>query len=217
MSTTCATPRARLLAVTVPQPYAYSVAVRASPVVNVDAVPPGALGAYVAVCAGEYDARLTGWMDAVGGVKPLPPEDVHTGVVLAVGRVVGVAVAADVPQESRWYRGPAGLWLDGVVCLPELVPVEVGPVGRCWELPEDARAAVRSGYGTVQAERKAHWDDFNARAAKALARPPAPGLKDKVLRLCSCRRAMTPCPSCRAFRCPSPDCGPHACHQEAHP
>ncbi|UAW08021.1 hypothetical protein [Myxococcus phage Mx4 ts27htf-1hrm-1] len=217
MSTTCTTPRARLLAVTVPQPLAYSVAVRACPVVNLDAVPPGALGAYVAVCAGEYDASLTGWMDGVGGVRPLPPEDVPTGVVLAVGRVVGVGVGADVPRESRWYRGPAGLWLDGVTHLPELVPVEPGPVGRCWELPEDVLAAVRAGYGAVQAEDKARWADFNLRAAKAMARAPAPTLKDKVLRLCRCRRAMTPCLACKAFRCTYPDCEPHDCRQGAHP
>lgn len=213
---TCTTPRARLFAVTVPQPYAYSVAVRASPVVNLVAVPPGAMGSYVAICAGEYDASLVGWMDTCG-VWAQRPESVPTGVVLAVGRVVGVAVAAAVPRESRWYRGTAGLWFDGVTHLPELVPVELGPVGRCWELPEDARAAVRAGYATVQAEDKARWEDFNARAARAQSRPPAPGLKDKLLRLCACRRAMTPCPSCKAFRCLNPDCGPHACHQEAHP
>lgn len=214
---TCTTPRARLLAVTVPQPYAYSVAVRASPVVNLAAVPPGALGSYVAVVAGEYDRSLLHWMDVKGGVKPQPPEDVPTGVVLAVGRVVGVAVGTDVPRESRWYRGTAGLWLDGVTYLPELVPVELGPVGRCWELPEDVRAAVRAGYDVVQAESKARWEDFRTRAATALNREPAPTLREKCIRKCVCRMAMRPCPSCKAFRCPNPACPPHTCQQEARP
>ncbi|QQR47716.1 hypothetical protein JKA73_17420 [Myxococcus xanthus] len=212
---TCTT-RKPLLAVTVPQPYAYSVAVRASPVVNLDAVPPGALGAYVAICAGAYDESLTGWMYDCG-VWAQCPEDVPTGVVLAVGRVVGVAVGRDVPRESRWYRGTAGLWLDGVVCLPELVPVELGPMGRCSELPEDVRVAVRAGYASVQAEDKARREEYAARAARAMARAPAPTLKDKLLKLCACRMALTPCPLCKAVRCPNPSCPPHTCHQEARP
>ncbi|GEL75180.1 hypothetical protein [Myxococcus virescens] len=214
---TCTTPRARLLAVTVPQPYAYSVAVRACPVVNLAEVPPGALGSYVAVCAGEYDEGIAHWMDVHGGIRPFASEDIHTGTVLAVARVAAVSQWPDVPRESRWYVGPVGLWLADVIRLPELVSVEPGPAAQCWELPEDVRAAVRAGYATVQAEDKARWTDFNARAARAQSRPPAPTLKDKLLRLCNCRRAMTPCPTCKSFRCLNPDCGPHACHQEARP
>ncbi|NOK06212.1 MULTISPECIES: hypothetical protein [Myxococcus] len=215
MSTACIT-RAPLLAVTVPQPLARSVELGTAPVLNL-AVPPAAtvVGAHVAVCAGEYDAGIAQWMDVYGGIRPFSPEDVPSNAVLAVGRVASVSYEDQAPRESRWYVGPVGLWLMDVVRLPELVPCEPGQVGHCWELPADVLAAVHAGYATVQAADAARWAEYHARGEKALVREPAPGLRAKCIRKCSCRRAMEPCPTCKVFRCTAPGCPPHTCAQKA--
>lgn len=218
--TTCSSSpgRAPLLAVTVPQPWAWAAQVRNAPVLNVPVAPPdAALGGYVAVCAAaEYEEGLVAWMATWCAVEAPNAAEMPASAVVAVGRLEAVSQHPDGPRESRWYVGPVGLWLAEVVALPEPVPCVPDAAGLYWHLPEDVLAQVRAGYAAVARADAERWQAYQERAAAALRPgPPPPGLRQRVLRLCSCRRAMTMCPSCRAFRCTNPGCPPHACAQEA--
>jgi len=210
--------RAPLLAVTVPPEWAWAVAVRNTSVLNLPAAPPAsALGGYVAVCAGaEQEPALAAWMATWCAVGPPPADELPTCAVVAVGRMEAVSQYPDAPRESCWYAGPVGLWLADVVPLPEPVPC-APPAGLSGALPDEVLAQVRAAYSAVRQADAARWRDYEARAHAALNDPPRPGLKARVLRLCTCRRAMTLCPTCRAFRCTSPACPPHACAPEARP
>ncbi|WP_163998658.1 hypothetical protein [Pyxidicoccus caerfyrddinensis] len=209
--------RAPLLAVTVPQPLAWAAMVRNAPVLNMTAPPPDAfLGGYVAVCAAaEYEPALASWMSTWCAVGAPPAAELPACAVVAVARLEAVSRYPDAPRESPWYAGPVGLWLADVVPLPEPVACEPDVTALYWTLPDEVRAQVRAAYSTVRQADDARWRAYEEQAAAALRAPPAPGLKARVLRLCSCRRAMTPCPVCRAFRCGNPACPPHACAQEA--
>ncbi|GHG79575.1 hypothetical protein [Comamonas sp. JC664] len=216
MTTLCLSTRAPLLAVTVPQPMAYSVSVGACPVVNLVSGPPAhAVGELVAVCAADgYDAGLGKLMGTYCGVQARPSEDLATSAVLALGRLTSISTWPDAPVDSPWYVGPVGLWLADVVPLPEPVPCTPGPVMECWALPEGVASAVRAGHAEMLRANDARWADYNTRAAKALTRAPAPSLRERCIRKCTCGKAMTPCPQCRAFRCPSATCPPHTCASE---
>ncbi|RKH14337.1 hypothetical protein D7V97_03390 [Corallococcus sp. CA053C] len=215
----CDTPtRARILGVTAPQPWAWSVQVRNAPVLNVQhPLAADVLGSYIAVCAAEgYEEGLVSWMvsGAGPGVRAPRPEDLPTCAVVAVGRLGAVSLWPDAERESRWYVGPAGLWLEDVVCLPDPVACQPGPADTLWELPALTLAQVRLGFAAVTQARDARWQAYELLAARSGGREPE-SLKDRVLRKCTCRRAMTKCPSCRAWRCTAPTCPPHTCGQEA--
>ncbi|CAM3640442.1 hypothetical protein G4177_06045 [Corallococcus sp. ZKHCc1 1396] len=214
MSTSEPLSRARIFGVTAPQPWAWAVQVRNTPVLNLQQPPASdVLGAYVAVCAGGYDMGLGKWMKIHAGVLPLPPADLPTGAVVAVGRITSVSLWPD-GRESRWYAGPVGLWLEDVQVLP--VPVACGlelAVG-LWELPSATLGQVRTAYAAVTQARESRWQAYEALAAGHGGREPAT-LKERVLKKCACKRALTRCPSCRAWRCTAPTCPSHTCGQEA--
>lgn len=205
--------RAPLLAVTVTQPWAWAVEVRNASVLNLPMAPPdAALGGYVAVCAGaEYEPAIASWMATWCAVGAPPAAELPACAVVAVARLEAVSRYPDAQRESRWYVGPVGLWLADVVPLPEPVPYVPDATALYWTLPEDVLAQVRAAYTAETQADAARWREYEERADVARRAPPAPGLKARVLKLCSCRRAMTPCPSCRAFRCSNPACPPHAC------
>lgn len=208
MSACDAPTRARLLGVTVPQPWAWATTVRNTPVLNLPQAPPAdVLGQYVAVCAAGYAEEFAAWMALHAGVGSPPADELPTGVV-AVARVAAMSLWPEAPRESRWYAGPAGLWLEDVVALPEPVPCVPGPADCLWEMSPVVLARVRLSYATLAQENEARWRAYEA---KASGRVPQPGLRERVLKLCTCRRAMTPCPSCRTWRCTSPGCPPHTC------
>ncbi|QSQ24839.1 hypothetical protein JY651_07830 [Pyxidicoccus parkwayensis] len=207
--------RALLLAVTVPPEWAWAVAVRNTVVLNVPVAPSdAALGGYVAVCAGaEHEPALAPWLATWCAVEVPPTAELRACAVVAVGQLEVVSQYPDCPQ-SPWYAGPVGLWLGDVVPLPEAVPCEPDSVSTYWTLPEDVRSAVRAAYSAVKQADAARRKLYEERAAAALNAPTLPGLRERVLKLCTCRRAMTPCPVCRALRCPNPACPPHTCAQE---
>ena len=210
--------RASLLAVTVPPEWSWAVAVRNTSVLNVHAPPPAsALGGYVAVCAGaEHEPALSAWTATWCAVGAPPAAELPTCAVVAVGWLDAVSQHPDGPRESPWYVGPVGLWLADVVPLPEPVPT-APPEGVFWELPDDVLAQVRAAYSAVRQADAARWREYETRAQAALNTSPPPGLKARVLRLCTCRRAMTPCPACREWRCTNATCLTHACAPEARP
>ncbi|NOJ96667.1 hypothetical protein HMI51_27485 [Corallococcus coralloides] len=211
----CAAPvRVPIYGVTAPQPWAWAVQVRNAPVLNLHRAPPAdVLGAYVAVCAaGEYVADLKEWMASWHGpgVSAPPADELPTCAVVAVARVAAVSLWPDGEWQSRWYVGPAGLWLEDVVALPEPVACEPGPADVLWEVPAQVLARVRLAFGSLVGEDKARWDAYEALAARSGGREPA-SLKDRVLRKCRCGRAMTKCQACRTWRCTAPACPPHTC------
>lgn len=209
--------RAPLLAVTVPPEWAWAVSVRNAVVLNVTAAPPeAALGGYVAVCGGaEHEPALVEWMKEWCGVDAPPAAELPTCAVAVVGRLEMVSQYPDSPRTSPWYAGPVGLWLGDVVPLPEPVVCPVDSASTYWTLPEDVLTAVRAAYSAERLADAARWRAYEARAAAALNAPAPQGLRERVLKLCTCRRAMTPCAACRAFRCSNPSCPAHACTQEA--
>ncbi|RKH11979.1 hypothetical protein D7X74_24475 [Corallococcus sp. CA047B] len=203
---------ARLFGVTAPQPWGWAVQVRNTPVLNLQRPPhEDVLGAYVAVCAGEYDMGMREWMKLHAGVLPPPPADLLTGAVVAVGRVTSVSLWPD-GRESRWYVGPVGLWLEDVQVLPVPVACGLGPADCLWELPSATLGQVRAAYAAVTHAHDARWRAYEALAAGHGGREPST-LKGRVLKKCACKRALTKCPSCRAWRCTAPTCPPHACAQ----
>ncbi|MBZ4373282.1 hypothetical protein [Corallococcus sp. AS-1-6] len=211
----CAAPmRVPIYGVTAPQPWAWAVQVRNAPVLNLHRAPPAdVLGAYVAVCAAaEYVPELAEWMASWHGPGVAAPRagDVPTSAVVAVARVAAVSLWPDGERQSRWYVGPAGMWLEDVVALQEPVACEPGPADTLWEVPGQVLARVRLGFGALVGADKARWDAYEARAARAGGREAA-SLKDRVLRMCACRRAMTKCSTCRTWRCTAPGCPPHTC------
>ncbi|MCY1043305.1 hypothetical protein OV208_18455 [Corallococcus sp. bb12-1] len=216
MNTACAAPtRARIIGVTVPQPWAWAAMVRNTPVLNLPQAPPAdILGQYVAVCAAGYEEGLAAWMALHAGVGSPPVDELPTGAVVAVARVAAVSAGTEAPRESRWYDESVGLWLEDVVALPEPVACTPGTADCLWELPALVLAQVRLRYLAVTQASDARWLTYEALAARSGGREPAT-LKDRVLRKCTCRRAMTPCPTCRAWRCTAPTCPPHTCGQEA--
>ncbi|NBD09240.1 hypothetical protein [Corallococcus silvisoli] len=213
MSTCDAPMRVPILGVTQPQPLAWAVQVRNAPVLNLHAPPAGdVLDSYVAVCAAEHMPEFAVWMASWHGPGVSAPraDELPAGAVVAVGRVAAVSLYPDADRQSRWYSGPAGLWLEDVVALPEPVACHPGPADTLWELPAPVLARVRLGFGAVAQADKARWDSYEARAARSGGREPAT-LRERVLRKCACRRAMTPCRTCRTWRCTAPGCPPHAC------
>ncbi|MHA7631650.1 hypothetical protein [Corallococcus sp. M7] len=88
------------------------------------------LGAYVAVCAAaEYVPELAEWMASWHGPGVAAPRagEAPSSAVVAVARVSAVSLWPDGERQSRWYVGPAGLWLEDVVALPEPVACEPRP------------------------------------------------------------------------------------------
>ncbi|WP_223644313.1 hypothetical protein [Corallococcus sp. EGB] len=213
MSRCDATMRVPIFGVTAPQPWAWSIQVRNAPVLNVHRTPPAdVLGAYVAVCAAEYVPGLKGWMasDPGPGVSAPPTNELPTCAMVAVGRISAVSLYPDADRQSRWYVGPAGLWLEDVVALPNPVACDPGPADVLWEVPAQVLARVRLAFGVVVHADTARWAAYEDLAARSGGREPA-SLRDRVLRKCACRRAMTKCPTCRAWRCTAPGCPPHTC------
>ncbi|MCY1047573.1 hypothetical protein OV208_40110 [Corallococcus sp. bb12-1] len=216
MSACDAPTRARLFGVTAPQPWAWAVEVRNAPVLNLQRPPPpGVLGCYIAVCAAaKYSQDDASWMAGGPGVGAPRAEDLPMCAVVAVGRLSAVSLLwPDTARESRWHVGPVGLWLEDVVALPEPVACTPGPADTLWELPALVLAQVRLGFAAVAQSREARWRVYEALAASHGGREAAT-LKARVLRKCTCERAMTKCPGCRAWRCTAPTCPPHACGQQ---
>ncbi|MBN8466196.1 hypothetical protein JYJ95_06710 [Corallococcus exiguus] len=210
----CGAPmRVPIFGVTAPQPWAWSLQVRNAPVLNLRRAPPtDVMGAYVAVCAAEYVPELKGWMASPSGpgVSAPPADELPTCAVVAVAHVAAVSLWPDAERQSRWYVGPAGVWFEDVLALPEPVACEPGPADTLWEVPAQVLARVRLAFGSLVGEDQARWEAYEALAARSGGRAPA-SLKDRVLRKCACRRAMTPCRACRVWRCTAPECPPHTC------
>ncbi|AFE05594.1 hypothetical protein COCOR_04045 [Corallococcus coralloides DSM 2259] len=212
--------RVPIFGATVPQPWAWSVGVRNAPVLNLHRAPSAdVLGAYVAVCAAaEYVSELAEWMASWHGPGVAAPRagEVPTSAVVAVARVAAVSLWPDAERQSRWYVGPAGLWLEDVVELAEPIACEPGPADVLWEMPAPVLARVRLSFGSAAQADRARWTAYEARAARAGGREPS-SLRERVLRMCTCRRAMTLCRTCRAWRCTAPGCPPHTCAEGVSP
>lgn len=206
--------RVPIFGVSAPQPWAWSIQVRNAPVLNLHRAPSAnVLGAYIAVCAAaEFVPELAEWMASWHGPGVAAPRagEVPACAVVAVARVAAVSLWPDAERQSRWYVGPTGLWLEDVVALPEPVACEPGPADTLWEVPAQVLARVRLAFGSLVGEDKARWEAYESLAARSGGRAPA-SLKDRVLRKCACRRAMTPCRTCRVWRCTAPRCPPHTC------
>lgn len=103
--------------------------------------PPYIVGRYIAIHAGKaWDEDGASWIEAMFGVVVPGRDELPSGVIVAVTRVLGLSLDGNDP----WLEGPYGWQLADVVVLPTPVPCR-GAQG-LWVLPDDVLALVREGW-----------------------------------------------------------------------
>lgn len=131
-------------ALTLWQPWSWAVAKAGKRIENRSWPPPQwIIGEQIAIHAGlrierEQFAEL---LDELGDERPAD-SDLVRGAIESVATVVGWVehVRPDHPQ-ARWFCGPCGWALDGVVALPRPVPCRGNR--KLWIVPVDIEAEVR--------------------------------------------------------------------------
>lgn len=138
-----------LLALTVHQPWAWSLAERMKPVENRGWEPPkAAIGQPLAIHAGkEIDEDGFKFIESTFGV--VVPRNLPQGAIIAVGVLDRVVSSkAELPSAAQpWFFGPKGWVLRDVVGFE---PVVCRGFQKLWSVPEELLPIIRSRYAAAR-------------------------------------------------------------------
>lgn len=136
-----------MLALSVPQPWAYLMTHHGRAIENMPIPSPSdALGARITLraTAGRDVRDASIYVLERHGIALPHPASLPSSAIVATGRLVAVLRESD----DRWFRGPFGWYFSDVVLLPRPIPCSGRRVRRLWTVPQLLVEAIDRQLGT---------------------------------------------------------------------